>query len=159
MEPKIEIVSEKKLVGTHRAMNFAEYNVFPLWSGFMPRRKEITNAANNDLISMAVYKAGYFTNFNPANSFEKWATVEVLNFDNVPSGMETFILPSGLYAVFHNKGPNTDLSIFDYIFKNWLPNSKYELDDRPHFEVMGAKYKNNDPNSEEDICVPVKPRA
>lgn len=159
MEPKIEMVSEKKLVGTHQAMNFAKYNVFPLWSGFMPRRKEIKNTATAANISMAVYKAGYFSNFNPTNTFEKWATVEVLNFDNVPNGMETFVLPSGLYAIFHYKGLNTDHSFFDYIFRTWLPNSKYELDDRPHFEVMGEKYKNNDPTSEEDIFIPVKLRT
>lgn len=29
----------------------------------------------------------------------------------------------------------------------WLPNSDYLLDDRPHFELLGDKYKNNDPNS------------
>lgn len=159
MEPKIEMVGEKKLVGTHQAMNFAKYNVFPLWSGFMPRRKEIKNMATAANISMAVYKADYFSNFNPANTFEKWATVEVLNFDSVPTGMETFVLPSGLYAIFHYKGLNTDHSFFDYIFRTWLPNSKYELDDRPHFEVMGEKYKNNDPTSEEDIFIPVRLRV
>lgn len=157
-EPKIEMANEKKLVGTHRPMNFTEYNPFPLWSGFMLRRKEITNTFNTDLISMTVYKADYFTNFNPANLFEKWATVEVTSFDNVPNGMNTYIVPSGLYAVFHYKGLNTNHDIFDYIFRTWLPDSKYELDDRPHFEIMGAKYKDNDPNSEEDIWVPVKPK-
>jgi AraC family transcriptional regulator len=38
-----------------------------------------------------------------------------------------------------------------------LPLSKeYELDDRPHFEILGDKYKNNDPNSEEEIWIPIK---
>jgi AraC family transcriptional regulator len=72
--------------------------------------------------------------------------------------MSTYTLPGGLYAVFSYKGLNTDHAIFESIFRAWLPNSKYELDDRPHFEILGANYRNNDPYSEEDIWVPVKPK-
>lgn len=89
--------------------------------------------------------------FKPTNEFERWATVEVSDFDNVPNEMETFVLPSGLYAVFDYKGLSTDNSIFQYILGTWLPSSDYVLDNRPHFEVLGDKYKNNDPTSEEEI--------
>jgi len=44
---------------------------------------------------------------------------------------------------------NTDNRI--YIFSDWLPKSDYELDEKPHFEILGEKYKNDDPNSEEEI--------
>jgi AraC family transcriptional regulator len=37
-----------------------------------------------------------------------------------------------------------------------LPNSNYHLDDRPHFEILGEKYKNADPGSEEEIWIPIK---
>jgi AraC family transcriptional regulator len=127
-----------------------------LWKSFAPRRKEITNNLSHDLISMAVYKPSYFARFNPANEFEKWAAVEVSGFENVPEEMETFTLPGGLYAVFDYKGSSSDPSIFQYIFGTWLPNSMYTLDNRPHFEVLGAKYKNNDPTSEEEIWIPIK---
>jgi len=33
------------------------------------------------------------------------------------------------------------------------------LDNRPHFEVLGEKYKNGDPESEEEIWIPVKEKA
>jgi AraC family transcriptional regulator len=49
--------------------------------------------------------------------------------------------------------------VWRYIYNEWLPNSPWELDHRPHFERLGAKYKNEDPNSEEDIYIPVRPRA
>jgi AraC family transcriptional regulator len=88
--------------------------------------------------------------------FEKWAVVEVSDFDKVPNKMETFVLESGLYAVFHYRGLNTDNRIFIHIFGNWLPNSDYLLDNRPHFEILGEKYKNGDPNSEEEIWIPIK---
>jgi AraC family transcriptional regulator len=107
---------------------------------------------------MQVYRPNHFTDFKLTNEFEKWATVEVLNFDNVPTDMETFTLPGGLYAVFDYKGLSTDKSIFQYIFGTWLPGSDYDLDNRPHFEILGDKYKNNDPASEEEIWIPIKPK-
>jgi AraC family transcriptional regulator len=45
---------------------------------------------------------------------------------------------------------------FKYIFEEWLPSAIYGLDNRPHFEILGAKYKNNDDSSEEEIWIPVK---
>jgi AraC family transcriptional regulator len=146
----------RKLVGKRLVMSFADYKVGELWSNFMPRRKEVNNKLSNDLISITVYKSNHFLNFSPTNQFEKWATIEVSNFDDVPSEIETFTLPGGLYAVFDYKGLNTDDSVYRYIFGEWIPNSDYDLDDRPHFEILGDKYKNNDPTSEEEIWIPVK---
>ena len=90
--------------------------------------------------------------------FDKWAAVEVSKFDAITEGMESFILNEGLYAVFDYKGLSTDVQIFIYIFTEWLPNSNYLLDERPYFEILGSKYKNNDPESEEEIWIPVKPK-
>ncbi|MGC4129904.1 MAG: GyrI-like domain-containing protein [Bergeyella sp.] len=158
MIPKIEILNEKKLVGKRLTMSFADYKAGELWKSFMPVRKEIANNLTDDLISMSVYNSTYFSDFKPTNEFEKWAVVEVSHFDNVPKEMETFVLSGGLYAVFNYKGLNTDNSIFQYILGTWLPNSDYILDDRPHFEILGDKYKNNDPTSEEEIWTPIKPK-
>lgn len=156
MKPRIQTLSEKKLVGKRLKMSFADYKVGELWSSFMPRRKDISNKLREDLISLVVYAANHFADFKPTNKFERWACVEVSNFENVPTEMETFVLHGGLYAVFDYKGLNTDNSIFQYILGTWLPSSDYLLDDRPHFEVLGNKYKNNDPNSEEEIWIPIK---
>lgn len=123
----------------------------------MPRRKEISSGSE-DLYSMQVYPAGYFEHFNPALEFTKWACKETQEEHPVPEGMQSFTLPGGLYAKFRYKGLNTDTSVFEYIYTQWLPASDYTLDDRPHFEVLGSLYKNNDPESEEDIYIPVKPR-
>ncbi len=156
--PRIETINEKKLVGKRLTMSFANYKTGELWKSFMPRRNEITNNLTGDLISIVVYKPKYFADFKPTNEFEKWATVEVADFDNVPNEMDTFVLPSGLYAVFDYKGSSADNSIFKHILGMWLPSSDYVLDDRPHFEVLGNKYKNNDPTSEEEIWIPIKER-
>jgi AraC family transcriptional regulator len=156
MTPRIEQLIEMKLVGIRLTMSFANFKIGELWRSFTPRRKEIVNNLTGDLISMVVYKPTHFIDFKSTNEFERWATVEVSDFDNVPNEMDTFVLSSGLYAVFDYKGLSTDNSIFQYIFGTWLPNSEYVLDDRPHFEVLGDKYKNNDPNSEEEIWIPIK---
>ncbi|MEI6822727.1 MAG: GyrI-like domain-containing protein [Bacteroidota bacterium] len=156
MKPRIETLIKKILIGKRIAMTFSENKTFDLWHGFMPRRKEIKNNIGTDLYSIKVYEPSYFTSFNPAKEFDNWAAVEVKDFDIVPEEMETIILKEGLYAVFNYKGLSTDGSIFQYIYSTWLPNSDYLLDDRPHFEVLGDKYKNNDPNSEEEIWVPIK---
>jgi len=101
MTPRIVLGSEKKLVGKHLTMSFADYRIGELWRAFMPRRKEITNKVSNDLISFVVYGPTHFADFKPTNKFERWAAVEVENFDSVPDELETYILPSGLFAVFH----------------------------------------------------------
>ena len=158
MNPRIVTLHEKKLVGIRMNMSLVNNLTGALWGGFMPRRKEITNAVSNDLISMNVYSSKHFVDFKPTNEFVKWAAVEVSDFDAVPGEMETFVLKGGQYAVFEYKGLNTDPSIFQYIYGQWLPSSEYVLADRPHFEVLGEKYKNNDPNSEEEIWIPVELR-
>ena len=129
-----------------------------LWQSFMPRRKEIGNKLNAELISVEIYDPNLdFKDFNPTTEFEKWAAVEVSAFAEIPENMETLTLTGGLYAVFQYKGAANDFaSTFRYIFGTWLPASGYSLDNRPHFEVMGEKYKGNDPTSEEEIWIPVK---
>lgn len=156
MEPRIETLQDKKLIGMSLIMSLANNKTGEIWKNFMPRRKDINNNLSNDLISMAIYKPNHFADFKPTNEFEKWAAVEVKDFESVPNGMETFTLKGGLYAVFDYKGSSTDTKIFQYIFGTWIPNSDYFLEDRPHFEILGDKYKNADPNSEEEIWIPIK---
>lgn len=154
---KIESLSEKMLIGKHITMSFVENKTFQLWSSFMPKRKEIKNTIGSNLFSLEVFPDGYFNDFDPQNTFEKWAAVEVSHFDEIPLGMETLVIPCGLYAVFIHKGPATEAEkSYRFIFTEWLPNSEYNVDDRPHFAIMGEKYKKDDPSSEEEIWIPVK---
>ncbi len=156
MVPRIEVLKEKKLVGKRLTMSLTENKTGDLWKDFIPECKDIINNLTNDFISMTVYKPTYFADFKPTNEFEKWAAIEVADFDNIPNNMEMFTLKGGRYAVFDYKGSSTDMSIFQYIFGTWLPNSDYLLDNRPHFEILGEKYKNANPNSEEEIWIPIK---
>lgn len=158
MKLRIETLTEKKLIGVHLNMSQLQNRTAELWRSFMPRRKEISNTISPDLFSMQIYDESYsFKNFNPAAEFVKWAAVEVSDFETIPPGMKPFTLIGGMYAVFHYKGlPRNGDTFFRSIFGDWIPNSDYELDNRPHFEILGEKYKNDDPDSEEEIWIPVK---
>ncbi|MFN4892319.1 MAG: GyrI-like domain-containing protein [Bacteroidota bacterium] len=159
MTPRIETIPEKKFIGMRMSLSYADYRIGELWSSFMPRRKEIKNPVSTDLFGITIYRPAHFEYFNPANTFEKWAAVEVTNDEQVPLGLETLAFKGGHYAIFTYVGPNTGIAAFyQYIFTEWLPNSAYMLDDRPHVEVLGHKYKNNDPASEEDIWIPILPK-
>lgn len=156
MEHRIELLPEKKLIGKHASMSLVDNKTAEIWQRFMSKRKEIKNTISPDLYSIQVYDDSYFQDFSPGKLFEKWAAIEVADFNNSPENMTPFVLPTGLYAVFTYKGLSTDKSIFNYIFTDWLPNSEYDIDNRPHFEILGEKYKNNDPTSEEEIWIPIK---
>jgi AraC family transcriptional regulator len=159
MHPRIETLPEKKLVGKRMRMSFSDNKTAELWRSFMPQRKEIKHCIGSDLYSVEVYSPLFFDNFNPDNAFDKWAAVEVTDFDILPDGMDTITSPRGLYAIFLYKGPaSAGQEMYEYIFRTWLPNSDFLLDSRPHFAIMGDKYKHEDPGSEEELCIPIKPK-
>lgn len=157
---RLQDLAAKLLIGHRLRMSFADDRTFELWSGFMPDRKKITNTCNEDLISMQVYPTGYdFARFDVQAAFDKWAAVEVTDFNDIPGGMQRFEIPRGLYAVFLHKGTPADApKTFGYIFGQWLPNSDYQSDDRPYFEVLGERYKHGSADSEEEIFIPIRPK-
>jgi AraC family transcriptional regulator len=154
MQPQIVTIEPKKLLGISLEMSLAKNRTGELWRGFMPRLKEIETRVGNNLYSLQVCDEDYFQQFDPNLEFEKWALTEVNDFSVIPDEMEPFELSGGLYAVFQHKGMGTE--IFTYIFGEWLPNSAYSIDNRPHFEILGEKYKQGSPDSEEEIWIPLK---
>ena len=156
LQPRFEHISEKRIIGVRMNMSFAAYRIAALWSSFMPKRALITHTSSSDLISLVNYAPNHFTHFSVHNEFERWAACEVGEHSQPPEGMESTVIPAGRYAVFLYQGLSSDPRIFQYIYQEWLPSSGYQLDDRPHFEVLGSKYKNNDPSSEEEIWIPIR---
>jgi AraC family transcriptional regulator len=157
MNIEINELPLRNVVGVHVRMSHQENRTSELWRSLMPRRNEIVNATSKDLLSITRYDSvPDFRKFNPAAEFEKWAGVEVSAIDSYPDGMNAMVMPGGLYAVFKYKGLSTDPAPYQYIFGTWLPASEFVLDHREHFEILGANYRNNDPLSEEEICIPVR---
>ena len=152
MNPILTTRSAKQIIGIQGTMHHHQYqNIVALWQRFMPRKKEILTVVTKEHIAMQVY-----SDFNTLEkSFDIWACVEVSSLDTIPKGMTGFIIPEGAYAVFSQKGMDASKT-YQQIMTQWLPNSGFEIDDRPHFQVMGKLYKNGSADSEEDFYVPIR---
>lgn len=155
MKIKIKTFPTTKFIGKNLSFTYANYRAFELWRSFMPRRNEIKNTLGTELFNIQINPDNF--DFNPQTEFIKWAVVSVTDFDFLPDGMQSLIVEEGLYAVFIYKGDQSGIAaFFNSIYTEWLPNSDYELENRPQFEILGEKYKNNSPDSEEEIWIPIK---
>lgn len=155
MQPEFEIIARKKLVGISREMSMANNKTFELFSAFMPKKKEIANCVGSFVYDLRVFPKDYFTAFNPAMPFKKFALVEVSDYVDLHRELEQFTLQAGKYAVFTHRGKSANFEVFEYIFTKWLPNSGYILEDRPHFEKLIGNKNNNDSENYELIYIPV----
>lgn len=154
-EPRIETLEPKKLVGVRLEMSFSGDRTPELWRRFMPRRHEVSSRVGRGYISMKVFRC------DPAPGadalFEGWAAVEVENHDQIPEGMEPYVLAGGRYAVFVHEGPAAGApETFGYIFGTWLPRSSYVLDGREHFEILPEDYRPDDPEAKEEVWIPIR---
>lgn len=158
MTPEIEQRSPTKLIGKSTTMSFADDRTHELWQSFMPHRKAVEYVDGPELYSVQIFPdTTFFEQFDPNRIFEKWAAIPVTDFATVPDALETLIIPAGLYAVFYYWGrPSEATATFRYIYSTWIPQSEYELDDRPHFALMGEGYKGEDPESEETFWIPIR---
>lgn len=157
--PEIFHIKGKKLVGIKVTTSLADDKTSLLWKRFMSSRKAIQNEKSQDLFSVQVYGENFIKGEFDTNSvFEKWAAMEVINFDSIPKGLQQLEIPEGDYAVFNHKGTAQQFAeTSQFIFEKWLPNSEYSLEARPHFEVLGKEYKGpENPESEEKIWIPIK---
>jgi AraC family transcriptional regulator len=157
-EPRIKTLSTIRLIGQKRRMSVANNQTKELWQTFMPQKGTIRHSIDNHLYSLEVYDStDYVRSYDPTKECDKWAAIAVSEFTSVPEDMAVLVLPEGRYAVFSYKGKASDApQVYQYIYGEWLPKSEYELDDRPHFALMGDKYKGDDPDSEEEIWIPVR---
>jgi len=158
MKPEIKHIHTKTLVGLNLYTHQLENKTFELWKNFKTTLYKNNPNMQHNFYSVEVYDASLdFQQFTPETKFTKWAAVLKSDITVVPEGMEEITIPEGLYAVFTHKGDFAQFGkTMQYIFGVWLPNSEYILDNRPHIAIMGEKYINNHPDSEEDIYVPVR---
>ncbi|TCK67517.1 AraC family transcriptional regulator [Winogradskyella wandonensis] len=158
---KYRLVETNKIyvVGLSSEANFQSISqVTPrLAKQFMPRLGEISNRKDNYTLSLQSYKCFDFSKFNPTETFEKWIGVEVSNLDDVPQDIETFTIHAGKYLIIDFKGSIPEfIKQWQYIHSTWLPNSEFELDNRPHFERLPPSYSPMNEVNEEEIWIPIK---
>ncbi len=146
------------LTGMRVRMSVSQNKTPQLWQQFMPRSHEIEGKASPNRFAVQVYTPGLDINsFTPTTEFDMWAAVDVMQDAPRPDGMEQLVIPAGLYAVFIHRGlPDTYASTTSrHIFTEWLPSSEYELDERPHFQLMLPDYRPDDPDAEEEVWIPI----
>ena len=155
MEPRIETIEPKLLIGLCSTMSLASDSTRRLWQTLMPRRREIANRASSDFLSVRVYPEIDDRMFLPETKYDKWAAVEVTDHDS----MERHVLESGLYAVFVHRGPaSTAAQTTRFIYAQQIPSSPYGLDHRNHFERLPEDYDPMDPDAREEVWVPIRTR-
>ncbi|MEL7534017.1 MAG: GyrI-like domain-containing protein [Bacteroidota bacterium] len=158
MEPTIEDIEARKLIGLSMETSLSEQKTPELWRNFRQLAKQIVSPLPGSY-SVQVYPAGtQVQNFDPQLRFEKWAAVAVENWDTVPDGLATLLIPEGTYAKFMYRGPAPMVfKLMTYIFTDWLPRSGFRLAERPHFDFMPPEYKGPmHPEAEEEIWIPVE---
>jgi AraC family transcriptional regulator len=127
-----------------------------LWRPFRQAIREKAGLFPNKFYSIGRYgKEMTQSSFTIYSPFEKIAAISA-PLDSCPEGFEKILLEGGLYAVFKHQGSMTKFqSSLEVFLVNWLPMSKYSLDDRAHFETFDDTYDPLSDDSEEWVHIPI----
>ncbi|MBN2520072.1 MAG: GyrI-like domain-containing protein [Bacteroidales bacterium] len=170
-----EVLEERVINSKNIKLNIAYKGI-----DYLPDRyvlyKKITSGYDNELIpktSNELYKLavdykfkieqfigiGYDDpDYTPANKC-KYDICIAVNPDELPKGIpcNSKIIKGGKFAVFNYQGHKNDITkAWDYLFKEWLLNSKYLPDDRPHIEMYLHSEKYVQGYFNVNLCLPIK---
>lgn len=159
MKPQIIQTDPKNMVVLHVRTCFAENQTFAQWQQFRRLAKTIEGDVPPGFYAIRKYDDGLRPHeLTPHTLFDQYAAVEIADPARIPEELMTFQLPAGLYAVFMHRGTAAVFhQTMHTIHTEWLPNSGFEWDDRPHFEYMPPDYHPMNPESEEEIWIPIRP--
>lgn len=134
MEPRIVVKNQFKIVGmeivTTISDNVENYVIPKFWQDiFVPRMKEIKGIVGNYAIAYEEFRPNV-----AEDGIYHLAAMEVSEFEDIPEGMITKIIPASKYAVFTTHNESEDCleenhKTCNYIFGTWIPNTEYEIDD------------------------------
>lgn len=152
MEPEIIIQPETKVIGVSNSYQEEDLDIETLWSAFRPYVSQITNRVGTD--AFGIYEE--YSETETGVGFTYICSIEVSDFDSVPKGMISRIIPEQMYVVFRHEGSLAFLpETLRYIWGSWLPKSKYQYTETPDFELYASKA----PETSEKILflyIPVK---
>lgn len=152
MEPEIVTRTEAKVIGIARQYQEEDLNIDTLWSAFRPDVPRIANRVGQD--AFGIYEE--YQETGDSVGFTYICSVEVTDFDNVPEGMITRIIPEHLYAAFRHEGPISYLpETLKYIWGSWLPKSNYEYVEKPDFELYAQGPQPESPDKILFLYIPV----
>jgi AraC family transcriptional regulator len=161
MTPKVVVVPSFKAIGMEAKFisilspNKTNDIVIPkLWDQYSKRSAEIRNRA-----SSADFGLIYCLDDPESPPYQclYMCAAKVSDASVVPPGMVAREVPEGKYAVFTHKGTLDKLGhAMKYIHGSWIPNSGYDLDNRPELEVYDERFQLNSEDSELDIYIPIR---
>lgn len=156
MEPEIIARSEARVVGVARQYREEDLNMDTLWSAFRDHVAQITNRVGFD--AFGIYEE--YQEGETGVGFSYVCAVQVADFDNVPKGMITRIIPAHLYAAFRHDGPISSLpETLKYIWGSWLPKSDYEYVEKPDFELYAPATQPGNPDKTLFLYIPVRKKV
>lgn len=136
--------------------SFASEETSKLWSAFRQAIGEKEGLAPTKFYSIGRYgkemAQGVFT---VDSQFEKCAAI-AHSLETCPLGFEEIRLEGGLYAVFTHAGSLTEFQakLQEFVL-DWIPQSKYRLDDRAHFETFDDSYDPFAKDAVELVHIPI----
>ena len=155
-EPIIGDIETFYFTGQSLTMSLVDDRTPELFRSFMPNRKTYQSIDQEAIVyDIRVYPKDYYRPFNPANEYTKWAAVRISE-DRFQENAEEYIsITAGLYAQFTIHGNVVPPNLYQYIFTTWLPESPYQLDDRPHFDKLWPDPHQRGAVSKQAICIPI----
>jgi AraC family transcriptional regulator len=156
--PEIIDVPERKLVGlktTYFGVDSEKNNMgekLPaLWEAFRSAIENIPNQIDNNGYGVIESKE------NAQGELNYYATLEVSEFGELPSGLITKVLPAQKYAKFTHRGSLESLNnTVNFIYSTWLNNADYEYANFPDIEIYNSDYNPKNADSVMYYCVPIK---
>ncbi len=140
-----------KVVGMKVVTGDNPEEITKLWNKFIARMPELESVAVPDC-SLGICRT-------LKNGKIEYLAARVVKDDSlVPDGMVFRELPEQLVAVFTHTGSLEDLvNTYDYIYNKWLFENEYEIIEAAEMEWYDKRFKYDDPNSQMDIHIPLKP--
>ncbi len=159
MEVHVKERASFSLIGKFFTTSLATQNPMEWWKSLRIAAKKQGYLQIEGSYSLQKYPDHYFEAFSPMNPFEYAPAIPLETGLSAPEGWDTLTIEGGLFAVFVHRGTaETFPQTMGAFFGQWLPQSHYELDDRIHFCFMPPGYQLNDPQGEEEIWIPIRPR-
>lgn len=152
MEPEIVILKEQKLYGLALDMSLVQNTTHQLFQDLMTIRSQ-KELHPIPVFDIKIYPDNYFEAFNPNQIFTKWVAIDLTSTADQEQ-LHPIHLPAGKYAKFSNPYEFGNPQIYQDILQKWLPNSNFQLDNRPHFDVFLPQ--KDRAHIKEEIYIPIK---
>lgn len=153
--PELVKLNELQLIGIPFYYNISMKNdLSNSWSLFMQNLSIIPYIKKRERF----YQMQYWFPDQDSDSTFFFIAVEVERIKSVPVQFVAKTIPAGTYLKFRHKGHSNQVGYtYQYIYKEWLPNTEYRLSEHFNFEYYGEEYLG--PYNEEsisDIYIPLQ---